>query len=101
MSQRVVLQRAPLQRVLSRTGSGWHRRLLLWTIAWYAFLIPALAQIVQAYPSRVVTITGDCDAELRPATAVVSGGVAITSEDRDLQGRKYISSQMRNERGWR
>ena len=67
------------QRVLLRTGGGPHRRLLLWTIAWHAFLIPAFAQIGQTYPSRVITITGDCDAELRPATAVVSGGVAVSA----------------------
>jgi hypothetical protein len=74
MSQRVLLL-----RVLLGTGSGWHRRLLLWTIALHAFLIPAFAQIGQTYPSRVITVTGDCEAELRPATAVVSGGVAVSA----------------------
>ncbi|HTS07420.1 MAG TPA: SIMPL domain-containing protein [Candidatus Eisenbacteria bacterium] len=42
-------------------------------------LIPAFAQIGQTYPSRVITITGACEAELRPATAVVSGGVAVSA----------------------
>jgi hypothetical protein len=67
------------RRVVPRTGAGPHRRLLLWMIAWHAFLIPAFAQIGQTFPSRVITITGDCEAELRPATAVVSGGVAVSA----------------------
>jgi hypothetical protein len=67
------------QRVLLRTGTGLHWRLLHWAIALHAFLIPAFAQIGQTYPSRVVTITGDCEAELRPAKAVVSGGVAASA----------------------
>jgi len=67
------------QRVLLRTGSGPHRRLLRWTIALHVFLIPAFAQIGQTYPSRVITITGNCEAEMRPATAVVSGGVAVSA----------------------
>jgi hypothetical protein len=67
------------QRVLLTAGSGLHRRLLLWTIALHTLLIPAFAQIGQTYPSRVVTITGDCEAELRPAMAVVSGGVAVSA----------------------
>jgi hypothetical protein len=74
MSQRVHLLRGILG-----AGSAWHRRLLIWTIAWHAFLIPAFAQIVQAYPARVIAITGDCEAELRPSTAVVLGGVAVSA----------------------
>ena len=66
-------------RVLLRTRIGRHRRLLLWTIALHAFLIPAFAQISQTYPSRVVTIAGDCEADLRPAKAVVSGGIAVSA----------------------
>ena len=67
------------QRVFPRTGAGRHRRLLRWTIALHAFLIPAFAQIGQSYPSRVVTIAGDCEAELRPSMAVVSGGIAVSA----------------------
>ena len=67
------------QRVFRGTGAGRRRRLLLWMIAWHALLIPAFAQIGQTYPSRVITITGACEAELRPATAVVSGGVAVSA----------------------
>jgi Protein of unknown function (DUF541) len=67
------------QRVFRGTGAGARRRLLLWMIAWHALLIPAFAQIGQTYPSRVITITGACEAELRPATAVVSGGVAVSA----------------------
>lgn len=67
------------QRVFRGTGAGPRRRLLLWMIAWHALLIPAFAQIGQTYPSRVITITGACEAELRPATAVVSGGVAVSA----------------------
>jgi hypothetical protein len=55
------------------------RRLLLWMISLPVLLTPAFAQIGQVYPSRVVSITGDCEAELRPATAVVSGGVAVSA----------------------
>jgi len=66
-------------RVVPRTGAGPHRRLLLGMIAWHAFVIPAFAQTGQTYPSRAITITGDCEAELRPATAVVSGGVAVSA----------------------
>jgi len=66
-------------RVLLRTRIRLHRRLLRCTIALNALLIPAFAQIGQTYPSRVITITGDCEAELRPAKAVVSGGVAASA----------------------
>jgi len=67
------------QRVFRGTGAGPRGRLLLWMIAWHALLIPAFAQIGQTYPSRVITIIGACEAELRPATAVVSGGVAVSA----------------------
>jgi hypothetical protein len=48
-------------------------------IALPAFLLPAIAQIGQAYPRRAFTIAGDCEAELRPAKAVVAGGVAVSA----------------------
>ncbi len=67
------------QCVLSRADARPHRRLLCWTIALHAFLIPAFAQIGQTYPSRVITIAGDCEAELRPAKAVISGGIAVSA----------------------
>jgi len=47
-------------------------------ISWPVFFVPAFAQIGQ-YPMRVVTVTGDCEAELRPAKAVISGGVAVSA----------------------
>jgi hypothetical protein len=53
--------------------------LLRWWISLPVLLTPAFAQIGQVYPSRVVNITGECEAELRPATAVVSGGVAVSA----------------------
>ena len=65
------------QRALHWTSAGLHRR-LLWVIS-LVLLTPAFAQIGQVYPSRVVTIVGDCEAELRPAKAVVSGGVAVSA----------------------
>jgi hypothetical protein len=67
------------ERVLLRADAGPHRRLLRWTIALHAFMIPAFAQIGPAYPSRVITIAGDCEAELRPAKAVISGGIALSA----------------------
>jgi hypothetical protein len=67
------------ERVLLRADAGPPRRLLLWMIALHAFLIPAFAQIGQTYPPRVITITGDCEAELRPAKAVISGGIAVSA----------------------
>lgn len=56
-----------------------HRRLILWLVWAPAFLLPAFAQVGQAYPSRVVAISGDCEAELRPARAIVAGGVAVSA----------------------
>jgi hypothetical protein len=67
------------QRALLRTDAGPRRRLLRWVIALHVFLIPAFAQIGQTYPSRVITIAGDCEAELRPDKAVVSGGIAVSA----------------------
>jgi len=66
------------QRAFHWTSVGLHRRQLLWVIS-LVLLTPAFAQISQVYPSRVVTISGDCEAELRPAKAVVSGGVAVSA----------------------
>jgi hypothetical protein len=60
-----------------RAGLFW--RLLHWMISLPVLFTPAFAQIGQVYPSRVVSITGDCEAELRSATAVVSGGVAVSA----------------------
>jgi hypothetical protein len=59
--------------------TGRFRRLLHWMISLPVLLTPAFAQIGQVYPSRVVSIGGDCEAELRPATAVISGGVAVSA----------------------
>lgn len=68
------------QCVFHWTSAGWHRRLLLGAISLPVLLtLSSFAQISQVYPSRVVTITGDCEAELRPAKAVVSGGVAVSA----------------------
>jgi len=67
------------QRAFHWTSRGLYRRLLLWMISLAVWLIPALAQIGVVYPSRVVSISGDCEAELRPAMAVVSGGVAVSA----------------------
>jgi hypothetical protein len=67
------------QRVFHWMRTGLFRRLLLWLISLPVLLTPDFAQIGQVYPSRVVSITGDCEAELRPATAVVSGGVAVSA----------------------
>lgn len=67
------------QRVFPWMRRGLFRRLLLGMISSLVLLTPAFAQIGQVYPSRVVSITGDCEAELRPATAVVSGGVAVSA----------------------
>jgi uncharacterized protein DUF541 len=37
------------------------------------------AQIAQIYPQRNTIITGDCEADLKPALAVISGGVAAAA----------------------
>jgi len=52
---------------------------MLWMILVPALLAPAFAQIGQTYPSRVVAINSDCEAELRPAKAVAAGGVAVSA----------------------
>ncbi len=67
------------QRVFHWSTAGLRRGLLLSTILVPVLLAPALAQIGQAYPSRMVNISGDCEAELRPAKAVVAGGVAVSA----------------------
>jgi hypothetical protein len=91
--------------VLLRTSIGPHRRPLLWTIALHALLIPAFAQIGQTYPSRVVTIAGDCEADLRPAKAVVSGGIAVSAlkpssaADQLDKQMKLIRENVRQNRG--
>jgi hypothetical protein len=50
------------------------------TMAIFILLQPFLcrAQIGQVY-TRNIVITGDCEAELKPALAVISGGVAVTA----------------------
>ena len=48
-------------------------------IAFPSLLASVFGQIAPAYPSRVITITGNCEAELRPSTAVLSGGVAVSA----------------------
>jgi hypothetical protein len=55
------------------------RRLLFAAFLAPVALTPAFAQIGQTYPSRVVAFSGDCEAELRPAKAVVAGGVAVSA----------------------
>lgn len=67
------------QRVFDRIRTGMHRRLMVGLIWVPAFVAPASAQIGQAYSSRVVNISGECEAELRPAKAVVAGGVAVSA----------------------
>lgn len=67
------------QRVFHRIRTGMHRRLMVGLIWVPAFVAPASAQIGRAYPSRVVNISGECEAELRPAKAVVAGGVAVSA----------------------
>ncbi|MGC1647886.1 MAG: hypothetical protein WA741_18850 [Candidatus Sulfotelmatobacter sp.] len=71
----------------------------------HALLIPAFAQIGQTYPSRVVTIAGDCEADLRPAKAVVSGGIAVSAlkpssaADQLDKQMKLIRESVRQNRG--
>jgi len=67
------------QRTSDRLRAGMHRRLMIWLVWAPSLLLPAFAQVGQAYPSRVVAISGDCEAELRPARAVVAGGVAVSA----------------------
>jgi hypothetical protein len=66
------------QRVIRWSTAGL-RRLLFTAILVRFALTPAFAQIGQTYPSRVVAISGDCEAELQPAKAVVAGGVAVSA----------------------
>ena len=67
------------QRVFQYMSTNLHRWVVLWMISWPAFLTTSFAQKVEMYPPRVVNITGECEAELRPAKAVVSGGVAVSA----------------------
>lgn len=67
------------QCVFDRIRTGMHRRLMVGLIWVPAFVAPASAQVGQAYPSRVVNISGECEAQLRPAKAVVAGGVAVSA----------------------
>lgn len=43
------------------------------------FILPGHAQIAQIYPQRNTIITGDCEADLKPTIAVISGGVAVSA----------------------
>ncbi len=81
------------QRVFYWMRIGLFRRLLLWMISLPVLLTSAFGQIGQVYPSRVVTITGDCEAELRPAKAVVSGGVAVSAL-KPLSAVEQLDKQM-------
>ena len=65
--------------LLDRCSERFCRRLLLGVLFFPALLHSALGQKVQVYPSRVVTITGDCEAELLPTKAVLAGGVAVSA----------------------
>ena len=67
------------QRVFHRVSTGMHRRLMLCLIWVPACLASVFAQIGQTYPSRVVAISGECEAELRPVKAAVAGGVAVSA----------------------
>jgi hypothetical protein len=62
-----------------RIREGIRRGLMYWTIWVPGLIVPAFAQIGQTYPSRVVVINGDCEADLRPGKAVISGGVAVSA----------------------
>lgn len=66
------------QRVFDCSIAGIRRRIFL-SILVPALLSPAFGQIGRAYPSRVVSINGECEAELRPAKAVIAGGVAVSA----------------------
>jgi hypothetical protein len=66
------------QCLFRRMNTGLNR-LPLPCISLLILLTSAFGQIAQVYPSRVVTITGDCEAELKPTTAVISGGVAVSA----------------------
>lgn len=37
------------------------------------------AQIAQIFPQRSMIVTGDCEADLKPTIAVISGGVAVSA----------------------
>jgi hypothetical protein len=41
--------------------------------------LPSRAQVSVMYPSRGTTITGECEADLKPSVAVISGGVATSA----------------------
>jgi hypothetical protein len=64
---------------VSRMRTGMHRHLMVGMMWVPALLASTFGQIRQAYPSRVVAITGECEAELRPAKAVIAGGVAVSA----------------------
>src|SRR5215831_1551355 len=55
------------------------RRLPIWVVSVPFFYTLAFAQIRQTYPSRVIAISGECEAELRAAKAVVAGGIAVSA----------------------
>jgi len=55
------------------------RRLPIWVVSVPFFYTLAFAQTRQTYPSRVIAISGECEAELRAAKAVVAGGIAVSA----------------------
>jgi hypothetical protein len=55
-----------------------HKLVLLSLLA--SFLpLSSTAQVSEIYPSRATTITGECEADLKPSVAVISGGVATSA----------------------
>jgi uncharacterized protein YggE len=55
------------------------RKLVLFTL--FGSLLPfsSPAQVSAIYPSRATMITGECEADLKPSVAVISGGVATSA----------------------
>jgi len=54
-------------------------RRLLW-LSLLGFLpFSSQAQVSAIYPSRTTMITGECEADLKPSVAVISGGVATSA----------------------
>ena len=54
------------------------RRLLLLSLLGFLPL-SSHAQVSALYPFRPITIAGECEADLKPSTAVISGGVATSA----------------------
>jgi hypothetical protein len=53
--------------------------LLLYVLSGSFVPLPCHAQISEIYPSRAPLITGECEADLKPSVAVISGGVATSA----------------------